>query len=61
MIELAIEEFDRQFGDPDDEMVIAGQETLDAAGPQAWQQSLYYRRRLIESIWTAMVAKAFGR
>jgi hypothetical protein len=60
IIELAIEEFERQFADPDDEMIIAGQETLDAAG-MAFMASLYYRRSLIENIWRRMAMKAFGR
>lgn len=60
VIDLAIEEFDRQFAEPDDDMIVAGQEVLDACGG-AFAASLYYRRRLIGSIWQAMVEKAFGR
>jgi hypothetical protein len=58
--ELAIEEFECQFADADDAMIIAGQEVLDAAAGVEhlgrWQ-----RRLLIESIWKAMAEKGFGR
>lgn len=60
VLDLMLEEIDLQLGDPDDEMIVAGQEVLDAAG-QAWQASLFYRRRLIEQIWAVMVERAFGR
>lgn len=60
IIDLVMEELDRQLGHPDDEMILAGQAVLDASGG-AFTASLYYRRLLIEQIWHAMVEKAFGR
>lgn len=59
IINLALEELDRQFAEPDDEMIVAGQEALDASGNAF--ASVFYRRRLIEEIWRAMIEKAFGR
>jgi hypothetical protein len=60
VIDLAIEELDRQLGQPDDDMIVAGQEVLDASGA-SFTASLYYRRVLVEQIWHAMIEKAFGR
>jgi hypothetical protein len=60
VIDLALEEFERQFSEPDDDMIVAGQEVLDASGGAACA-SLFYRRRVIEDIWRVMTAKAFGR
>lgn len=60
VIDLVIEEFDRQLGEPDDDMIVAGQEVLDASG-NAFIASLFYRRQVVEAIWRAMVEKAFGR
>jgi hypothetical protein len=60
VIDLVIEEFDRQFSDPDDEMVVAGAEVL-AASADCVGLSLYHRRLVVETIWRTMAEKAFGR
>jgi len=60
IVDLVFEELERQLGDADDEMIVSGQEVLDASGNAA-VASLFYRRRVIEEIWRTMVAKAFGR
>lgn len=60
VIDLALEEIDRQFAEPDDQMIVAGQEVLDIAGG-AQHLTLFFRRKLIEQIWRTMVEKAFGR
>ena len=62
VVDLALEEIDRQFGDPDDEMVAAGMVALNAYfGHATVHWSEFRRRTVIEEIWRAMVDKAFGR
>lgn len=60
VIDLVLEEVDRQFADPDDEMIVTGELVLAAAGG-AEQSSTFNRRLVVENIWRAMAEKAFGR
>lgn len=61
VIELAVEEFERQFLDPDDEMLVAGANALDDHLGIRNSLNQYRRRLAVEVIWQAMVAKAFDR
>lgn len=61
-IELCVEELERQFAEPDDEMVIDGLAAFEAAGGRMPEGASYFRRRaIIEAMWDAMVLRGFDR
>lgn len=61
VIDLAIEEFDTQLADPDDEMIEAGLIVLAENDTFAARTSTYRRRLTVERIWRAMAERAFDR
>lgn len=66
IIDLALEEFDCQFAEADDEMVAAGLLCLNThleipAGSTMAKITEYRRRRAVEEVWRVMAEKAFGR
>lgn len=62
VIALAVEEFDNQLAEPDEEMIQAGLAIINTvAFDVPYPVTAYRRRRVVEAVWRAMTERAFDR